>query len=293
VPDPCPPGSSSLVPTSPDAAVEPADLGSRLVALVVDGILVVVLALPVALVVATGEDPATGGVAIPLLWFVYRAVTDATGGSLGKRLLRLKVVGARVRPSRSGRRRDPQPVGAQRPVAGGGAPGGGQRHRGRGQRGDRDLDRPRPGRARLARPHRGHGRPAPRVSEVDRRALRAALLETEPWLGEPDRGPRSVDAGACDRCRELPRLLPTCGPSGWEALCRTCALAVGLDAWCDGHRDDGREALRWAVALPRTGTSRSSCGGSPPGSCGPPSCGRCTARRRCPPPVRALLPVEE
>jgi hypothetical protein len=88
------------------------------------------------------------------------------------------------------------------------------------------------------------------VSEVDRPALRAALLETEPWLGESHRGPRSVDAGACDRCRELPRLLPTCGPSGWEALCRTCALAVGLDAWCDGHRDDGREALRWAVALP-------------------------------------------
>jgi uncharacterized RDD family membrane protein YckC len=83
------------VPTSPDAAVEPADLGSRLVALVVDGILVVVLALPVALVVATNEDPATGGVAIPLLWFVYRAFTDGTGGSLGKRLLRLRVIGAR------------------------------------------------------------------------------------------------------------------------------------------------------------------------------------------------------
>jgi uncharacterized RDD family membrane protein YckC len=83
------------VPTSADAATEPADLGSRLVALVVDGIVVVVLALPVALAVATGEDAATGGLAIPLLWFVYRAVSDATGGSLGKRLLRLRVVGAR------------------------------------------------------------------------------------------------------------------------------------------------------------------------------------------------------
>jgi hypothetical protein len=88
------------------------------------------------------------------------------------------------------------------------------------------------------------------VTEVDRQALRAALLEAEPWLGEPDRGPRSVDAGPCDRCRELPRLLPTCGPSRWEALCRPCAVAAGLDAWCDGHRDDGREALRWAGALP-------------------------------------------
>ena len=84
------------MPTSPDAAVEPADLGSRLVALVVDGILVVVLALPVALVVATDEDPTTGGLAIPLLWFVYRSVSDATGGSLGKRLLRLSVVDARA-----------------------------------------------------------------------------------------------------------------------------------------------------------------------------------------------------
>ena len=84
------------VPTSPDAAAEPADLGSRLVALVVDAILVVVLALPVALVAATGDDAATGGLAIPLVWFVYRALGDATGGSLGKRLLRLRVVGARV-----------------------------------------------------------------------------------------------------------------------------------------------------------------------------------------------------
>ena len=85
---------------SPDAAAEPADLGSRLVALVVDGILVVVLALPVALVAATGDDAATGGLAIPLVWFVYRTVTDATGGSLGKRLLRLHVVGPR--PARPG-----------------------------------------------------------------------------------------------------------------------------------------------------------------------------------------------
>lgn len=88
------------------------------------------------------------------------------------------------------------------------------------------------------------------MSDVDRAALRQALLAAESWLGAAERGPRSVDAGACDRCGELPRLLPTCGPTSWEALCRPCALEVGLDAWCDGHRQEGREALRWAVALP-------------------------------------------
>jgi hypothetical protein len=88
------------------------------------------------------------------------------------------------------------------------------------------------------------------MSGLDRRALRAALRETEPWLTDPDRGPRAVDAGACDRCGELPRLLPTCGPQAAEALCRPCVLEVGLDAWCDGHAEEGREALRWASRLP-------------------------------------------
>jgi hypothetical protein len=131
------------------------------------------------------------------------------------------------------------------------------------------------------------------VSEVDRHALRAALLETEPWLGEPDRGPRSVDAGACDRCRELPRLLPTCGPSGWEALCRPCALAVGLDAWCDGHRDDGREALRWAVALPEHWDVAVVLWWVATGELRTAELRTLHGTQALPAPVRALLPVEE
>jgi hypothetical protein len=88
------------------------------------------------------------------------------------------------------------------------------------------------------------------VVAVDRRSLRAALLEAEPWLAETDRGPRAVDAGSCDRCRERPRLLPTCGPDGWPGLCRPCAADVGVDAWCDGHHDEAETSLRWAAALP-------------------------------------------
>jgi hypothetical protein len=88
------------------------------------------------------------------------------------------------------------------------------------------------------------------VSPDDRRQLRRALLAVEPWLGSTDWGPRAVDAGPCDRCGELPRLLPTCGPAAWPALCRTCASQVGLDAWCDGHQEEARQALAWAAGLP-------------------------------------------
>jgi hypothetical protein len=86
--------------------------------------------------------------------------------------------------------------------------------------------------------------------DVDRRALRRALLEAEPWLGATDVGPASVSAGTCDRCGDAPRLLPTCGPAGFEALCRDCALVVGEGGWCDGHAVDGAEARRWAAELP-------------------------------------------
>ena len=65
-----------------------------------------------------------------------------------------------------------------------------------------------------------------------------------------DVGPQSVDAGPCDRCDDRPRLVATCGPAAWRALCRTCVLDVGLDAWCDGHAEDGREHLAWAADLP-------------------------------------------
>jgi hypothetical protein len=80
--------------------------------------------------------------------------------------------------------------------------------------------------------------------------LRRALLEAEPWLGATDQGPQAVDAGPCDRCRDLPRLLPTCGPDGFPGVCRPCAEALGVDAWCDGHLEDAEAALAWAAALP-------------------------------------------
>lgn len=88
------------------------------------------------------------------------------------------------------------------------------------------------------------------AQQVDRRALRDALAEVAPWTRETDVGPRAVDAGQCDRCGEHPRLLPTCGPVAWRALCRDCALVVDTDAWCDGHRSDGERWLEWARSLP-------------------------------------------
>jgi hypothetical protein len=84
----------------------------------------------------------------------------------------------------------------------------------------------------------------------DRRRLRSALTELAPWLEHPDAGPRNVDAGQCDRCGQRPRVLPTCGPTRWRALCRDCGLEVGHAAWCDGHAEDGQQLLRWARDLP-------------------------------------------
>lgn len=86
---------------------------------------------------------------------------------------------------------------------------------------------------------------------IDRPALRRALLDAAPWLAARDHGPQAVTAGVCDRCREWPRLLPTCGPTPYEALCRECAFVEGDDAWCDGHQQDGVEARAWAARLPR------------------------------------------
>lgn len=88
------------------------------------------------------------------------------------------------------------------------------------------------------------------VDRADRRQLRSALSSAAPWLTRGDVGPRAVDAGQCDRCEQRPRLVPTCGPVAWRALCRACVLDVGLDAWCDGHADDGRDVLAWVADLP-------------------------------------------
>ncbi len=83
-----------------------------------------------------------------------------------------------------------------------------------------------------------------------RRQLRADLLEIAPWLTHPEHGPQAVDAGSCARCEQAPRLLPTCGPAGHEALCRRCALELGDDGWCDGHHEEGLAARAWAEQLP-------------------------------------------
>lgn len=88
------------------------------------------------------------------------------------------------------------------------------------------------------------------LTHAQRRSLREALRAAAPWLEHPDHGPSVVDAGTCERCGDAPRLLPTCGPSGAQALCRDCAVTLGDQAWCDGHRDEGRAARRWAGQLP-------------------------------------------
>jgi hypothetical protein len=88
------------------------------------------------------------------------------------------------------------------------------------------------------------------MSTLDRAALRRALIGAAPWLTATEVGPRAVDAGNCDRCGRAPRLLPTCGPSGADAVCRDCARALGDGGWCDGHLEEGRAARRWASQLP-------------------------------------------
>lgn len=83
-----------------------------------------------------------------------------------------------------------------------------------------------------------------------RRRLRRALGEVAPWLRDPDVGPTTVDAGTCDRCRERPRVVATCGPAAARTLCVPCVLAVGDDGWCDGHRDMAAAARAWAREAP-------------------------------------------
>lgn len=77
-------------------------------------------------------------------------------------------------------------------------------------------------------------------------ALRSTLREAHPWLDDSDLGPRTVDAGECDRCGGEARMIATCGPVAWAALGRRCAMRLGTQAWCDGHV---REAETWLVRL--------------------------------------------
>lgn len=88
--------------------------------------------------------------------------------------------------------------------------------------------------------------------------LRETLRARYPWLDETDVGPRSVEAGECDRCQAEVRLVEPCGPlpelavpasRDW-ALGRRCVIELGGDAWCDGHRAEGVAARRWLARLP-------------------------------------------
>lgn len=90
----------------------------------------------------------------------------------------------------------------------------------------------------------------PGLSTFDRRGLRDALRSAYPWLDETDVGPRSVEAGECDRCGDEARLVATCGPVAWAAIGRHCAADLGTDAWCDGHRADALRCLAWLRDLP-------------------------------------------
>lgn len=83
-----------------------------------------------------------------------------------------------------------------------------------------------------------------------RRELRAALLGRHPWIAHDDIGPRTVDAGECDRCGAEARMVTICGPSAWEGIGRRCASAVGTRAWCDGHAEQARTWLAVLAALP-------------------------------------------
>ncbi|MBY5162316.1 hypothetical protein [Salsipaludibacter albus] len=90
----------------------------------------------------------------------------------------------------------------------------------------------------------------PLDDRATRRRLLAALVGVHPWLADPDWGPAAVDPGTCDRCGQHPRLVTTCGPASWRALCRDCLLDVGEDAFCAGHADDAAAAADHARDLP-------------------------------------------
>ena len=86
--------------------------------------------------------------------------------------------------------------------------------------------------------------------ELDKAALRTALLRRYPWVGDPQWGPRNVEAGECDGCGAEARLVETCGPGADRYLGRSCAAYAGDAAWCDGHADEARQALVWLQQLP-------------------------------------------
>lgn len=89
-----------------------------------------------------------------------------------------------------------------------------------------------------------------RARDFDKQALRDALRAHHPWLDRDDVGPRVVQAGECDRCGHEARMVETCGPSLHRYLGRRCAQRVGVEAWCEGHREDAEAAIAWVSDLP-------------------------------------------
>ncbi len=86
--------------------------------------------------------------------------------------------------------------------------------------------------------------------QFDRAVLQELLRSHYPWLESDELGPRSVEAGECDRCGHEARMVETCGPLPTRYLGRRCALRLGQEAWCEGHAVDAERALEWLADLP-------------------------------------------
>jgi uncharacterized RDD family membrane protein YckC len=74
----------------------PAEVGNRLVARLVDGLVLGLVAVPL-LLLGLLPDAGPGAILVGLAGYVYGVVLDGTGGTLGKRLLRMVVVDGRGR----------------------------------------------------------------------------------------------------------------------------------------------------------------------------------------------------
>jgi uncharacterized RDD family membrane protein YckC len=76
----------------------PAEVGNRFVGRMVDGLVIALVFVPMLVTGVLPPEGAGAAIAVGLAGYVYAAVLDATGGTLGKRLLRMVVVDGRGRP---------------------------------------------------------------------------------------------------------------------------------------------------------------------------------------------------
>ncbi|GGI06336.1 RDD family protein [Egicoccus halophilus] len=86
------------MPASTTLPGEPAALGNRFVAKLVDALVILAVLVPLFLLGGPDGTDRVVTVTSALLGYVYFVVADATGGTLGKRLLQLRVVGPDGRP---------------------------------------------------------------------------------------------------------------------------------------------------------------------------------------------------